>query len=259
MNLWLMAGWLILAANPFNDTFDRASQAYESGDYASAAQLYAQLAEEGVVHPAVFYNLGNAHFRQGQLAAAIVNYERALQLEPGFESAEHNLAQCLQHTQRQLARPLAPQWEQSLLFWHYRLSARATRWIALTLWIAFWAVMALRRWRRVRFTRQAVIVLGVMAVAFWSSVYVKAHPRGLAVAARPSVPVLYGASEDATMHFELYEGDRVGVERRLPDWALVVTADGKRGWARQEQLYFVGPPYEMAQSPAEVREAELSS
>ena len=58
--------------------------------------------------------------------------------------------------------------------------------------------------------------------------------------------VLYGASEEATLHFELHEGDRVAVERRLHGWALVSTANGKRGWARRERLLFVGPPYDVS-------------
>jgi tetratricopeptide (TPR) repeat protein len=48
-------------------------------------------AKSGQTTAALFYNLGNASFRAGDLGRAILNYERALVLEPQHPEADANL------------------------------------------------------------------------------------------------------------------------------------------------------------------------
>ena len=78
---------MLIAASAFDETFDRATDAYHAGDYPSAVVSLEQLVDQGVVEAPVFFNLGNAYYRQGMLAPAIANYERALQVEPGMAEA----------------------------------------------------------------------------------------------------------------------------------------------------------------------------
>ena len=86
--------------------------------------------------------------------------------------------------------------------------------------------------------------MGLLTTLFAASWWVKSNPHQLAVAAQRGVPVRYGVSDTETVRFELYEGDRVAVDRRNNGWARVETAGGERGWTREEYLVFVGPPYE---------------
>lgn len=234
---------LLVGANPFNETFDRATEAYRAGELGPAIELLEQLVDEQVFHPAVFYNLGNAYYRAGQLGAAIANYERALQVWPDFERAAYNLIQSVKRTERRLARPLPSDWEQSLLFWHYNLPPPMTAALATISWISFWGLLAISEWRPIRHIRSVAFGMGVLALLFGASAWVKAHPTLLAVAAEQRVPVRYSTAENATVHFELYEGDRVTVDSQQDGWARVITADGKRGWALRNSLIFVGPPY----------------
>lgn len=234
---------LVLSANAYEATFARGVQAYEAGDYAGAAEAFEQLAAEGVAEADVFYNLGNAYYRGGRLGPAIANYERALQLRPGFEASRDNLAQCVNQTERRLARPLPSDLEQSLLFWHYNLPPGATRWLALGFWLALWTLLAVRQWRPLPYLRRAAFVCAVLAAAFGGSAWVKAHGDLYAVASAERVPVHYGTNEAETVRFELYAGDRVLVDRRERGWLRVTTVDGERGWAKEAQFTLVGPPY----------------
>jgi len=243
---------LVLGANVYDATFDEAASAYDGGRYAEAVNRYEQLVSESVVDAGVFYNLGNAYYRNGDVPAAIANYERALQLNPRFRQARQNLDTAVQATQQRLARPLPADWEQSLLFWHYNLTPRETYYVAALLWVAFWAMLGMRQWRPLRYTRRVALGLGLLAAAFGASAWVKAYPAQLAVAARETVPVRYGTGDDETVRFELHAGDRVTVDRHASGWARVTTVDGERGWAREESMLFVGPPYEpfVAAAPA---------
>ena len=47
---------------------------------------------------AVYYNLGNAYYKAGKIAPAILNYERCLLLDPGDSDARFNLQMARQKT-----------------------------------------------------------------------------------------------------------------------------------------------------------------
>lgn len=235
---------LIHGATVFNSAFDRANAAYLEDDFQAAINGYEQLVSDGVTDADLFYNLGNAYYRVGRLGPAIANYERALHLRPGFESAERNLAQCLGETQRQLSAPLPPPWQQALLFWHSGLTPKTSLVVALACWILVWALLAFRLKRQRPYLRRAAVISAVVAVMFGLSSWVKEHPPLLAVANDDNVPVRYGIGPDETLRFELFAGDRVLVERRADGWVRVATAGGERGWVEEDELTLVGPPYQ---------------
>lgn len=231
-----------LAATVFESTFEGANAAFAEGRFADAAREYSRLVESGVDHPVVLYNLGNAQQRLGQTGPAIANYERALELAPGMEEARHNLRIAVAQTPRGLERPLPSAWEQALLFWHYRMPHAVSRALAIAGWAAFWAMVALRAWRPLPYLRLAATLVFFATLAFATSAWYKARPAPIAAAQVEQAPVRFGKSEAEAVYFELLEGDRVLVDRREDGWARVETVDGRRGWARESDLYFPGPP-----------------
>lgn len=233
----------VLGANVFNKTFDEAVLAYGEGNYEAATAQFEQLVASGVVDADVFYNLGNAYYRQGALGPAIANYERALQLEPNSAYIRENLVRAVNDTRRRMSGPRPSELEQGFFFWHYNLSAAATRNLAIVFWYTFWALLAVRLLWKTPFVRTGAVVVGVAAAAFGASAWVKAYPDMVVVANDVRVPVRYGTNETETVRFELYEGDRVLAEEVTEGWVRVATTDGDRGWAQREQFTFVGPPY----------------
>ncbi|MCC6488959.1 MAG: tetratricopeptide repeat protein [Candidatus Hydrogenedentes bacterium] len=243
MTVLVTASVLIYGATLFNGTFDRATDAYDAGNYEVAVNLYEQLVSDGVVHADVFYNLGNTYYRLDALGPAIANYERALHLRPGFTAARHNLDICLQRTRQALAAPLPPAWEQGLLFWHVHLTPAFSFRMAIASWLLFWGMLALRLWRPLPYLRRAAGVAFLFAVFFGVSSWTKEHPQLLAVATAESLPVRYAKGQEEKARFELFEGDRVSIDRRENGWARVTTANGERGWTEESGLALVGPPY----------------
>lgn len=73
------------------DFVAEADSAYLSDNYAEAVRLYAQAIEELGPSAERYYNLGNANYRLGNLGAAILNYERALRLDPNNNDIRENL------------------------------------------------------------------------------------------------------------------------------------------------------------------------
>lgn len=69
----------------------QADSAYNAENYKEAIQLYNKsIAEEGRSSD-IYYNLGNAYFRADRLGQAVLNYERALRLNPANKDARTNL------------------------------------------------------------------------------------------------------------------------------------------------------------------------
>jgi tetratricopeptide (TPR) repeat protein len=88
--LYLILAISALSLATFAADWDSANQLYAEGNYADAAEQYRAILEE-TPRAEVYYNLGNAEFKQGEIARAILAYERALRLKPNYPDCKHNL------------------------------------------------------------------------------------------------------------------------------------------------------------------------
>lgn len=88
--LTLLLTAIIAVASP-SETVARADSAYSADDFALATSLYTLALKEEGSSSQLFYNLGNSCYREGNLGMAIVNYERALKLDPTNTDARTNL------------------------------------------------------------------------------------------------------------------------------------------------------------------------
>lgn len=69
-----------------------ADAAFQSGDYSTAIESYQNLIGEGYRQAEIYYNLGNCYSAKGDRGHAVINYERALRLDPHNRDTRHNLA-----------------------------------------------------------------------------------------------------------------------------------------------------------------------
>ena len=79
-------------AGAFDSDFEKGNTFYSTGDYAQAITAYQGILNAGYHSSELYYNLGNACFRTGQLGRAILYYTRAKQLNPRDEDIQANLA-----------------------------------------------------------------------------------------------------------------------------------------------------------------------
>ena len=76
---------------PFGLNVDEAGAAYEMGEWTSAIETYDAISSMGVESPQLYYNMGNAYYRLGDYANAVLYYERALKLDSSLTDAQFNL------------------------------------------------------------------------------------------------------------------------------------------------------------------------
>lgn len=70
---------------------DQANAAYQRDDFNGALSLYEQAAKEDGTSSLLYYNMGNTHYRLGNMGKAVLYYERALLLDPSNDDARTNL------------------------------------------------------------------------------------------------------------------------------------------------------------------------
>lgn len=88
--LLAQATWLS-AGSDAGKWMEDAIKAYQQADYEGAMALYASVLASGQHSTAVYYNLGNACYKAGYPGKAILNYERALLLDPHNKEVTENL------------------------------------------------------------------------------------------------------------------------------------------------------------------------
>lgn len=83
---------ILLSIQTFSMTIgQQADSAYNAENYNLAISLYKQSIKDEGKSSDIYYNLGNACYRADKLGDAVINYERALRLNPTNNDARENL------------------------------------------------------------------------------------------------------------------------------------------------------------------------
>ena len=82
---------LTLPASFAATAVQQADSAYNKKNFQDALYYYQAAAEKDGVSSDLYYNMGNTYYRLGDLGHAVLNYRRALALDPSNEEARLNL------------------------------------------------------------------------------------------------------------------------------------------------------------------------
>jgi tetratricopeptide (TPR) repeat protein len=217
--------------------FFRANQAYKEGHYKEAAKGYEQLIQSGLRNGHIYYNLGNAYFRQNQVGRAILNYERARLLMPRDPDLNFNLRNARDQTQD--AIPESQSFMSMTFFWLDHLTLDEVFLCFAVLNVLFWTVV----WIRLFFQWEWTYYLSITLLIFWAIAalcfglkWYQDRSDDRAVILQKEVRILAGPETADTVLFKLHEGTLVHCERSEDGWILVHLPDKKRGWVKAEAL-----------------------
>jgi tetratricopeptide (TPR) repeat protein len=208
-------------------TWEAANAAYQNGKYEEAKVDYLQLAHAGQYSADLFYNLGNVWFKLGDQGRALLNYERALILNPGLEEAGSNLRAVLkivgnddQPTLREQIGAYAD---------YFPLIASIAFWI-----FAFSLFPAWRKAGRGRvFWRRLCVVAGFTflccaAASIWLGSGPKDPNRALIIDS--AADLKYGPAVSARSVESLQIGEQVQLISERGDWTFCRADTGNLGW-----------------------------
>ena len=236
------------AADAYVDSlFNAASAAYSEGQWAEAAGTYTAIENLGLESPALYCNMGNAWFKSGDVAKAMLYYERALKLDPSYDDARYNIAvisDFIQDRIEPVPEFILKTWTRDLCYildsdtWAV-ISLIFLAAVAVSLLLLFLSSsLALRRIGF--FSAIAAFLLTVMSVsfAFWQKA--DYSRKDGAVIMVPVVSVKSSPSSDtSTDLFILHEGTKVIILDEVGDWRNIELADGRQGWMKSSDMEII--------------------
>ncbi|MCP4624164.1 MAG: hypothetical protein GY850_11595 [bacterium] len=236
--LCFSAGSCFAADTPSaEELYFSANRAFKEDRYQEAIDGYLQLIGSGYVNGHLYYNLGNAYLRSGQLGRAILNYKRAQILIPRDADLNFNLRYALDQAQDAISPD--QNYLKQAFFWLEDITLRELMWGFAGLNILFWGILFLRLLVRPEWTYYVFIVLLIFWLVGGASLGVKWHQFKSdlrAVILAVEVDVLAGPDSNDTVLFKLHEGTTIQRIRIEDDWSLIRLSDSKRGWVESSAI-----------------------
>lgn len=232
----LLAGFARAGLADVSQDFLKANQLYDQGKFAEAKQEYESIERAGNRSAALYYNLGNTEFRLDHPGVAILNYERALALEPSNPEARANLAFVREKTG---AKTGGRTW-QDHLFPPFSLNHYA--WVAaMAGWAVLFCIAALpfrRKTAGLWFT--AVPALLVFAYAAGA---IRFYNKDLsaAVVTDEHAKAQFAPADNSPIAETLPIGSRVKILRDRGAWIYCQLPNGNTAWVTSKSIEAVRP------------------
>lgn len=223
---WIWVLLLVLPSRAASE-FDQARKAYEQGDPAAAVAGFERALSGAPGGVGVLYNLGNARFRQGEMGRALAAWRQAEWITPRDPALRHNL----DLIRRRLGQPEPPFWHRWIGFLTLDEWAGACL-VLVWLWSGWHLLIRLKPGLadsgsgvRGVLGGVAIAVLGV-----WVSAWITVQRGPNAAIAGKEVPARYGPLEESDTVVNFADGTEVRVEQSHNGWLRVVDAEGRGGW-----------------------------
>ncbi|MCH7520919.1 MAG: tetratricopeptide repeat protein [Candidatus Marinimicrobia bacterium] len=221
------------------EVYQRGMAAYEAEQWSLAIQEFESILRNDYGAKVLYYNLGNAYYRAGQVAGSVWAYEKALILSPGDDDARYNLALANLRVEDRIGSPDIP-----FIIRIYRsLRENFTpgewlRWLSLGLFVVG-AGFALSRIAGLRLVAHLVwpgmVIIALLALVAVDSLVTANRTREGIIYVEQAL-VYSAPSERSTRLFELHEGLKVAIIEQGDQWYQIELRDGKSGWLSEDQL-----------------------
>lgn len=217
--------------------------AYRVGNYTEAIDIYESVIAEGFTSANLYYNLGNAYYRDDQLGRAILNYNRALRLRPSMHDAKENLAIAESHTAdriTQLPQLFIVRWVNTLT---YNVSPLTWRIVLVLISILLAAAVVLFYLGRSVQVRKGGFISIIVAAILWIAVLALAiassnhrNSRSEAVILDAAITGKGSPEWQSADKLLLHEGTTVTILDTLSGWYKIRIADGTTGWCENQSI-----------------------
>lgn len=212
-----------------NPVFAKANEDYAAERFQEAADGYQSLVQAGQRAANLFYNLGNARFRLGDFGEAILNYERALALDPHHPESEANL-----RVARDEARALELRKSTVERYLEAGTPAQYSILAAISFWLALFAAARLFFLRR---RSMGLVALGIVSASICagtifalSALETGTKGKALAIVTGKDVEAKLATADNANSVLALPPGSEIKVLNQRGDWIYAALPNDLRGW-----------------------------
>lgn len=222
--------------------FQKGNESYETGNFDQAIEQYQKIIDLGVKNSKVFYNLGNANFRKNQLGKAVLNYRRALTLDPRDDDSMANLRFVklftLDKIEEQRVNPLS-----NLLHWFLNLLSvdELTILVSLSYFLSIaLGILILFRKSKKPWVFGLIIFLVIFILSSSSlatKLYFDSIKNGVLI--EPQAEVRSGPGKDYTLQFTGHEGLEFQINEEAEGWYRISLPNGVKGWIPKDAVEII--------------------
>lgn len=223
-----------------NETITKAQadSAYINNDFAGAIAIYEAILNAKGESADIYYNLGNSYYKMDNIAKAILNYEKALLLNPGDGDIRFNL----ELAQSKTVDKVIPMSEMFFATWTRSLINTLSEkgWSKMGIITFILTLLALGLYffgkkiilKKIGFISAIVFFLVCVLANIFASVQKKEiMSHGNAIIMVPSITVKSTPNEGGTDLFILHEGRKVMIkDNTMKEWKEIQLEDGNAGW-----------------------------
>lgn len=238
---------LLVPTSMFADNWQDGVDAYSKGEWSEARSAWEAVLAEGQESAALLTNIGSACFKEGDLAHAILYFEKALKVDPSYDDAKYDLefAQTfLKDRIETVPEFFVKGWIRSL-----RCSLSSNVWavmflvllaVALGLTLLFLLGRSSAARKTGFFTGLVALLLSLMCLGFSLRLRAEYSANSSAIVVSP-VTVARSAPDNnsGTDLFILHEGTKVKVLDSVGSWDNIELSDGRQGWIFTNELEII--------------------
>jgi hypothetical protein len=229
--------------------FDQANQAFRQANsiandsdqakrlYEKAILNYEKIVSDGRIrNPKLYYNLANAHFLNGDVGNAILNYRRAEMLDKADTNIQKNLAFARSRRVDKVAIKTEKRILQTLFFWHYDFSVKTKFLLASVCFAVVCIGLAVITWRgRAASLVVTSAICTFLTICFLASVVTETRAgakRVSGVITAQEVVARQGDGRNYPESFKepLHAGTEFELLERRAGWLHVRLSDNSDGW-----------------------------
>jgi len=215
----------------------KANDAYNQGLYDSAIATYNMVADQNLESAELYYNMGNAYFKNNDIPSAILYYEKARKLAPNDEDINFNLSIANSMIVDKIEK-VPKMFYQKWWSYFYNMFDADTwtvisivSWIVLLIFITVFILAKTRGTKKMSFYFGMLFLLVSLAtfgLASQKYYYGKEHKE--AIVFTPTITAKSSPTGSAVDLFVIHEGTKVKVVDDVQGWVKIKLPDGSVGW-----------------------------
>ena len=229
------------AAAPADSLWNAGTAAYAEARWSEARQAWEEISAAGLESAGLYYNIGNACFKEGDLAHAVLWYERSLKVNPSYADARFNLEFARSRVQDRIEEVpefFLEQWGRKAC-WLLPSGVWAVLclvFLGVTLALLLLFLLGSGGARKAGFfSGIATLLLCLLCLdfAFWQRTDARKHDSAIVTEAVTEVKSSPGSGVSL---FVLHEGTKVKMLETVGEWENIELADGRQGWLRHSSV-----------------------
>ena len=222
--------------------FEKGNNYYNKGDYQNAIESYLAIIENGYHSSEVYYNLGNANYKIGNVAEANFYFEKAKMLSPNDKMIINNLEFAKNMTMDSIET--LPQTQINLFFNDLLALMTTDNWSVLTM-LTLWIVCILfliYSFSNSIFIKRIFFSSGILSfLIFIFFIYVtisKDRQENIkkGIIFSKEIGVWTEPNQRTEVLFFLHEGTKFEITDELEGWLKILISNGSEGWIKSNSI-----------------------